>query len=260
MTMMIADHWFDRKRIDDDITMLWEPHVVPLLRCNIWHIRGRDRDLLIDTGMGIGSLKEAARDLLQKAVTAVATHVHADHIGGHHEFDDCIIHHSEAVGLRHATGDYTLMGDDFDPTDLSGRSAPGYEPTIGPMITAIPYAGYDLRSFRVHPASVTRTVEEGDVVDLGDRSFEVLHLPGHSRGCIGLWEKSTGILFSGDSVYDGPLLDELPGSNIPDYVRTMERLRDLPVRVVHAGHDPSFGRERLIELVDAYLKRRELAS
>ena len=240
--------------------MLWKPHAVPLRRCNIWRIRGRDRDLLIDTGRGIGSLKEAAEDLLQKKVTAVATHVHADHIGGHHEFDDCIIHRSEAVDLRHATGDYTLMGDEFDPTDLSGIGAPGYEPTTGPMITAIPYAGYDLRSFRIQPAKVTRTVEEGDVVDLGDRSSEVLHISGHSLGSIGLWKKSTWILFSGDSVYDGPSLDDLPGSNIPDIVHTMERLCDLPVRVVHAGHDPSFGRERLIELVDAYLKRRELAS
>ena len=256
MTLKIADRWFDRKRIDDDITLLWEPHVVPLFRCNIWHIRGRDRDLLIDTGMGIGSLKEAARDLLEKSVTAVATHVHADHIGGHHEFDDCIIHRSEAEGLLHANADYTLIGEDFDPTDLSGRSSPGYEPT-GPMITAIPYAGYDLRSYRIRPAPVTRMVEEGDIVDLGDRSFEVLHLPGHSRGSIGLWEKSTGILFSGDSIYDGPLLDELPGSNVADYVRTMRRLRDLPVRIVHAGHDPSFGRERLIELVDSYLSGKE---
>jgi glyoxylase-like metal-dependent hydrolase (beta-lactamase superfamily II) len=120
----------------------------------------------------------------------------------------------------------------------------------------MPYAGYDLSSYRVRPARVTRTVEDGDRIDLGDRSFEVLHLPGHSRGSIGLWESSTGILFSGDSVYDGPLLDELPGSDIANYVLTMRRLRELPVRVVHAGHDPSFGRDRLVALADDYLRRR----
>ena len=48
-----------------------------------------------------------------------------------------------------------------------------------------------------------------------------------------------------------------PDSNLADYVRTMRRLRELPVRVVHAGHDPSFGRDRLIELADAYLARRD---
>ena len=81
-------------------------------------------------------------------------------------------------------------------------------------------------------------------------------MPGHSPGSIGLWEAATGILFSGDAVYDGPLLDELEGSSIPDYVATMRRLRELPVRVVHGGHDPSFGRERLVALAEAYQERR----
>ncbi len=95
------------------------------------------------------------------------------------------------------------------------------------------------------------------MIDLGDRAFEVLHLPGHSRGSIGLWEPSTGTLFSGDAIYDGPLLDELPESNIVSYIRTMKRMRELPVSVVHAGHEPSFGRARLHELIDAYLDWRD---
>jgi len=63
-------------------------------------------------------------------------------------------------------------------------------------------------------------------------------------------------LFSGDAVYDGPLLDQLEDSNVGDYRRTMERLRQLPVEVVHGGHDPSFGRARLIEIIDHYLASR----
>lgn len=65
------------------------------------------------------------------------------------------------------------------------------------------------------------------------------------------------MLFSGDAIYDGPLLDELEGSHIPDYVATMKRLRELPVSVAHGGHEPSFGRVRLIEIVDAYLAKRD---
>src|SRR5215813_10880508 len=109
MPVQIADRWLETRRIDDDITLLWEPHVIPLLRCNIWHVRGRDRDLMIDTGMGIASLKQATRDLLQKPVIAVATHIHADHVGGHHEFEECLVHRLEAAALRHPTGDYTLL-------------------------------------------------------------------------------------------------------------------------------------------------------
>ena len=91
---------------------------------------------------------------------------------------------------------------------------------------------------------------------MGDRHFEVLHLPGHSPGSIGLWEEATGVLFSGDALYDGPLLDRLDGSDVDAYVTTMERLRSLPVTAVHAGHERSFGRGRLIQLCDAYLAGR----
>jgi glyoxylase-like metal-dependent hydrolase (beta-lactamase superfamily II) len=124
------------------------------------------------------------------------------------------------------------------------------------LVTAVP-EGFNPAEYRVTPARVTRSVDEGDIIDLGDRHFEVLHLPGHSPGSIGLYEAATSTLFSGDAVYDGPLLDELPESNIPDYVRTMKRLLELPVRAVHAGHDPSFGGERLRELASAYLERRD---
>ena len=125
------------------------------------------------------------------------------------------------------------------------------------MISALPYEGYELNEYHIQPAQVTRIVEDGDVIDVGNRHLEVLHLPGHSPGSIGLWEAQTGTLFSGDCVYDGPLLDELGDSDINDYIASMKRLRALPVQVVHAGHAPSFGRARLHELIDAYLSKRD---
>jgi glyoxylase-like metal-dependent hydrolase (beta-lactamase superfamily II) len=258
MPVQIAERWFEIRRIDDDITLLWEPHVVPLLRCNIWHVRGRDRDLLVDTGMGICSLREAARDLFDKPLIAAATHTHTDHVGGHHEFDDCLVHRLEADRLVNPRGRSALHTRNSSAEDLQKLRDAGYE--VGEeLITALPHAGYDLDSFRVRPATPSRIVEEGDVVDLGDRRFEILHLPGHSPGGIGLWEAASGMLFSGDAIYDGPLLDDIPGADVDAYIATMERLKRLPVQVVHAGHDPSFGRERLIELADGYLGRRRPA-
>ena len=53
-----------------------------------------------------------------------------------------------------------------------------------------------------------------------------------------------------------PSGDVAVGPDLPGHVRSMERLRDLPARIVHAGHDPSFGRDRLVELADAYLNSR----
>jgi glyoxylase-like metal-dependent hydrolase (beta-lactamase superfamily II) len=257
--LKIAERWFELRRFDDDVTLIFEPHVVPFLRCNIWHVRGRDRDLVIDTGLGVASLREFAKDILDKPATAVATHVHIDHIGNHHEFDECLVHAREAGGLTRPAGEHTLAGPDFDPTNVATLLVPpvdGYD-MAGSMLTALPAAGFDLHSFSLRPAKVTRIVDEGDIIDLGDRSFEVLHLPGHSPGSIGLWEERTEILFSGDAVYDGPLVDNLHHSNVADYVRTMLRLRELPARIVHAGHEPSFGRERLVALTGAYLEDAE---
>jgi glyoxylase-like metal-dependent hydrolase (beta-lactamase superfamily II) len=138
---------------------------------------------------------------------------------------------------------------------IAGLAASGYAMDEPWFVTALP-AGFALESYRQQPCASVHRLGEGDIVDLGDRAFEVLHLPGHSPGSIGLWDKSSGTLFSGDAVYDGPLLDELPDSDITVYCATMRRLLTLPVEVVHAGHDPSFGRARLRELAEAYLGRR----
>ena len=250
-----SDRWFDRKTIDDSITLLWEPHVIELMRCNIWHVRGRNRDLVIDTGMGVVSLVDAAKDLFDRPITAVATHGHDDHIGNHAEFADVVAHPLEAPLLEDPPLHSLDVLEAWGQEALDGLTAMGYDMSDPYFVTALP-AGFAFDTYRQKAAPVSRLIEEGDVVDTGDRHFEVLHLPGHSPGSIGLWEERTGTLFSGDAIYDGPLLDELPESNVVDYCATMERLLQLPVTVVHAGHDPSFGRARLHELATAYLTRR----
>src|SRR5215475_8271654 len=133
MAIEIAERWFEAKRIDDDVTLLWEPHVVSLMRCNIWHVRGRDRDLMIDTGMGIASLREAARHLLDKKVTAVATHVHADHVGSHHEFEETLVHRIEADELRSPRDRGTLLASVMGPETIRKLAAAGY-PFEGDLI------------------------------------------------------------------------------------------------------------------------------
>ncbi len=255
MSVEIADRWFERRRIDDDITLLWEPHVDPLIRCNIWHVRGRDADLLVDTGLGVASLTEAARDLFDKPVMAVATHTHYDHSGGMHEFETRIVHRAEAELPEEYFDMATLRATDFAPAFRQNLADAGY-PLPEELLTAYPSADYDPSSYALPTFAPSRVVDEGDVVDIGDRAFVVMSLPGHSPGSLGLWESETGTLFSGDAIYDGPLLDGLPRSNVADYIATMERLRDLPVTVVHAGHDPSFDRARLVEIADAYLLSR----
>jgi glyoxylase-like metal-dependent hydrolase (beta-lactamase superfamily II) len=237
-----AASWFETRRLEDGVTLIHEPHIKPYYRCNIWHVRGRDRDLLLDSGMGVVGLRRQVALLAERPLIAVASHSHFDHVGGHWEFPDRAIHRAEAGILAQPTRASTLA----DPTVEDG------------IFTALPPGDWHADAYAVRPAPATRLLEDGDVIDLGDRSFAVLHLPGHSPGSIALWEAATGILFSGDTVYDGPLADDCYHSVIADYLASVERLRRLPVRVVHGGHFPSFGAERHRELIDDYIagKRR----
>ena len=240
MAMPIADRWFDTRRYGDDVTLIWEPHVFPGVRCNMWHVRGRDRDLLLDSGMGIKSLREHVALVTEKPVLCVASHSHFDHVGSHYEFAERLAHPAEADILAAPDRENTVI-----------------ERYVSEAIfDAYPDAGFDPDKYTVRPAPPTRLIDEGDVVDLGDRQFAVLHLPGHSPGSIVLWEAATGILLSGDVIYDGELLDNVYHSNIEDYVESMERLRPLPVETVHGGHRDSFGRARFLELIDDYVAGR----
>ena len=244
-----ARRWFEASRLDDGITRIVEPYADPFIRCNIWHIRGRDRDLLIDSGLGIAPLRPTIEEVAGREPLALATHAHFDHVGGMYEFEERIIHPLEAHLL--ADPPYASIRVEDYPRAL--REMFPDAPQVGELVTAYPSDDFDASLYRVRPTQATRLAEEGDVIDLGDRTLEVLHLPGHTVGSIGLWEASTNILFTGDALYEGELLGHLPESDPHAYVSTMERLRSIPVSVVHAGHGESFGRERSIELIDAYL-------
>jgi len=233
--------WYAKRRVGDGVTLIWETALKPFFRCNIWHIRGRERDLLIDTGMGIRPLAPIIATITERPVLAIASHAHIDHIGGHHEFPERAVHGAEAATLD-APDRHNTIAEPYLTDDMFVEKAP---------------ADFLAASYCVKAAPATRLLGEGEVIDLGDRSFEVLHLPGHSPGSIALWEKATGILFAGDTVYDGPLIDDFYHSRITDYLASMERLRDLPVRVVHAGHFASFDRGRLVALIDAYIAEKE---
>jgi glyoxylase-like metal-dependent hydrolase (beta-lactamase superfamily II) len=235
-----ADQWYASAAHPGGITHIFEPYIDLFYRCNIWHVRGRDRDLLFDTGSGVVSLIQQFPGLTANPLIAVASHTHFDHIGNHHEFPDRACHALEADILAAPAPDLTLATR-YAKLEMFERLPPG---------------GFDEASYRVKAAPATKLLEHGDIIDLGDRHFEVLHVPGHSPGSIALWEPVRGVLLSGDAVYDGRLIDDAFHSNPEDYVATMLRLRELPVNVVHGGHFPSFGRDRFRELIDDYVRGR----
>ncbi len=67
------EDWYRLRRVGDDVTHIDEPHIREFYRCNVWHVRGRDRDLLVDSGMGVVSLTDWVPLVTERPLDAVAS-------------------------------------------------------------------------------------------------------------------------------------------------------------------------------------------
>jgi glyoxylase-like metal-dependent hydrolase (beta-lactamase superfamily II) len=258
MTLPVADQWFTATRIDEDTTLILEPHIHVLEQANLWLVEGRERDMILDTGMGVVPIRPFLDTLRRdpgKPIVCVSSHTHIDHIGGVHEFETRLVHPAEAAQMAKPSGLHSLFKRDMPEALLQTFLDAGYPPIGEMLIEALPFAGYDPESYRLHGAPATGLLEEGDTLDLGGHEYEVWHLPGHSPGGIGLFERSTGVLFAADAIYDGPLIYSGPGMSVAAYRETFAKLRALPVTLVHGGHDPSFGPDRMLEIIAEYEAR-----
>ena len=251
-SLPVAERWWGSEPASHGVTRLWEPHLDEFIWSNVWHVQGSDRDLLVDTGNGVGPLRPEIESLAGgKPVLAVATHEHFDHIGGLHEFDERVVHRADAAGVESAYP-LALLRRDFPQGFEQMMAAYGYE-APDCLTSAIPSEGFDVDGWRTPAAVPTRRIDEGDVFDLGDRKFAVLHLPGHTSGSIGLFEEATGLLFTGDTAY---VDDQLMADDQEAFCTSLERLREVPATTVFGGHGPTFDRQRLLALVDAELGAR----
>ena len=123
--------------------------------------------------MRLHPLKSEVALLVEKPVKSISTHGHFDHIGGAHEFE-CRLGHKLEQDI------YACPTKENTGTGSFVRAATFY---------SLPYEGFHCEQYRVRPAPLTGYRDEGDVLDLGDRVFQILHLSGHSPSSIALWEK-----------------------------------------------------------------------
>lgn len=85
------------------------------------------------------------------------------------------------------------------------------------------YAYYRLRAGEVRPV---HPLWEDDVLDLGGRLLEVVHIPGHTPGSITLLDEGSRVLYSGDSVQTRNIFMFGPGRSMPAYIASMEKLME----------------------------------
>ena len=225
--------WFTIDTIDEDTYCISEYRHWEETHCYL--LVGEDRALLIDTGLGICNIYEEVRKLTDKPVTAIATHIHWDHIGGHQYFPDFCAHAAELPWLQ---GAFPL------PEDAVRRMAADR--------CQLP-EGFKLDTYTIFQGTPSRLLEDGDLIDLGGRALQVLHTPGHSPGHLCFYEDATGYLFTGDLVYKGTLLAYYPSTDPAAYLASMERVAALPASRVFPGHHSlDIQPEILVRIRDAF--------
>ena len=140
MTLPVRDPWFDAVEVEPGIHVITEPEVHALILANVWLVRGRDRDLLVDTGNGIAPLRpfvDTLRDDPAKPLVAVATHSHMDHAAGLWEFDERVAHPADAGEIEHPVP--LLHGSDVWPAVADAMAQEGF-PVTDLLVTAAPVA------------------------------------------------------------------------------------------------------------------------
>lgn len=227
------DNWFTHGKIDHDTFILSEYRHWEETHCYL--LCGTNKALLIDTGLGICDISKEIKKLTALPVTAVATHIHWDHIGGHKYYPDFYAHEAELDWLN---GKFPLSRETVRQMVLDRCEAP---------------EDFDIGQYEMFQGAPTRVLEDGDVIDLGGRRLEALHTPGHSPGHMCFFERERGYLFTGDLVYKDMLFAYYPSTDPEAYLASMERAASLPVkRVFPAHHSLDTSPELLARVRDAF--------
>src|SRR4051812_32524695 len=138
--------------------MLQEPGLHRLIAANLWWVRGKDRDLLIDSGNGVASLRASLPDLFERDPLLVLTHSPGDHMGNAHEFADVWMHGGEAERVQSPKPWSPKGGRPLADDGPWGGTALAVLPPW--LIDAVPYEGYDPESYELKAATVTRELAE----------------------------------------------------------------------------------------------------
>lgn len=227
------ESWFTIEEIDAETYSISEYRHWEETHCYL--LDGTERSLLVDTGLGICDISAEVARLTKKPVTAIATHIHWDHVGGHASFPDFYAHAAELDWLQ---GGFPL------PLE-----------TIKEMVVdrcALP-EGFRIEDYVFFQGTPARVLTGGEQIDLGGREIEVLHTPGHSPGHLCFWEKARGYLFTGDLVYKDTLLAYYPSTDPAAYLTSLETVAALPVkRVFPAHHALDIQPEILVRMRDAF--------
>lgn len=223
--------WFTVEGLDDTTFVIseyahWE-------ETHTYLLVGTEKALLIDTGLGIGSIKSVVDSITRLPIEVVTTHVHWDHIGGHKYFSSIAVHEAEASWLVNF------------PLPL-----PVIKANLCKEPCEFPF-DFSLDKYTVFQGRPTRTLRDHDLFDLGNRTVQVIHTPGHSPGHICLYEPERGYLYTGDLVYSGTLYANYPTTDPHTFMLSIQKVQGLQVKRILPAHHSLDVSVSLIDEVNA---------
>jgi len=179
--------------------------------------------LIIDPSSNRKVLETLYRE--QKIQTVCLTHWHEDHIRFFHLLDDCGFWMSEA--------DSVPLSNPRDFIKWYGFGGPGFADLRRTLEARM------ASEIHFKPRIPDRLLADGDIIDLGSVSMEVIATPGHSPGHLSFFFREPSILFLGDYSLDafGPWTGD-PFADIDQCIASINRLRQVPADILIAGHRP----------------------
>lgn len=209
--------WFTVEKIDAQTFAISEYKHWEETHCYL--LCGRERALLIDTGLGVANIKIVVDNLTSLPVMVATTHVHWDHIGGHRYFDNIAVH-------------------ELEKSWISGRfplTLQAVKNNLAKFPCEFP-ADFDIENYRIFRGVPQKILHDGDSLDLGGRQIQVVHTPGHSPGHCCFYEPERGYLFSGDLIYKGCLYAFYPTTDPQLFYDSVKRVQKLKVTKILPGH------------------------
>jgi glyoxylase-like metal-dependent hydrolase (beta-lactamase superfamily II) len=205
--------WFEIYRIRPGVFAIYEPkqfeEVISYL------ILGEKRALLFDTGLGVGKISAVVTRLTALPVTVINSHTHFDHVGGNADFTE-VWNRDLPYSRKNMRGETNIYSQDaLAPERLCGPLPPGVNP----------------KSYSTRAWKSTHSLRDGEYLDLGGRTLEVLFTPGHTPDSLSLFDRQNGLLFTGDTFYRGPIYLFVAETGFSTFTRSVTRLAALEPQV-----------------------------
>lgn len=235
-----GDGWFSVYAVSPGVFAISEPRQYEGVTSFL--VTGADRALLFDSGLGVADIGAVVRRLTSLPVTVVNSHTHFDHVGGNRGFED-------VRNLDDSFSQASSRGEVSASLAAYARETLAEDRVCG----ALP-AGVTGRTYAIPAWRATAHVRDGEVLDLGGRSVEVVRTPGHTPDSLCLLDRANGLLFTGDTYYSGEIYLWSPETSVDDYASSIARLADLAPglkRLLPAHGPPVAEPARLLDLRQA---------